>query len=337
MRIFIEIIRIICLVIVVFFHTYTRYANPQLVNKLPNCITTWSSEFIWIAVPMFFFISGFLFKKQIQTNRFKSWSHVIINKGKHLILPYLIFSSLFMLTGGDFQLLPILRGDYWHLWFLPALFFCFILLYPAVKIVNLTLKCQWIVECVLGAGFFILSILKNPLPDYLMGINNALFFGIYFVLGIIVSNHEQQFVKLNTKYYLWLILTILVIGDQLLPQALYGIPLWNNTIAVSASLLVIFYLFSLIKVSDTKANQILKFTYYSMYIYILHYWVLVFTTSSSAYSFLGLFEERDLSYVLAANFLIAMGTLLISFFLSILLKRLTSFKLNLSCHERTIE
>lgn len=43
---------------------------------------------------------------------------------------------------------------------------------------------------------------------------------------------------------------MIVVLDQFLPQAPYKTSLWNNTIAGSASLLAVFYLFSLIMISE---------------------------------------------------------------------------------------
>ena len=50
-------------------------------------------------------------------------------KIKRLLLPYFAFGLIMMATTGNFHPLDLLKGDYWHLWFLPMLLGCFVISY----------------------------------------------------------------------------------------------------------------------------------------------------------------------------------------------------------------
>lgn len=107
-------------------------------------------------MPMFFFISGFLFK-----NDFVPFAVFLRKKAKSLLLPYLIFAavhyvlsiiiyrsfsfeSLWGVVYPDSKQIPIAGA----LWFLLALFFADIIYYWISKISNNRIK--WIIVCIVA-------------------------------------------------------------------------------------------------------------------------------------------------------------------------------------------
>lgn len=110
-RIDIEVLRILCIIIVVLFHTSGRYSHPDIATPLPEFFKREVNCAIWIAVPMFLFISGFLFSKQIKRNKYPTYFLFINKKAQRLLIPYVCFSTIIMISSGFFDIMEILRGD----------------------------------------------------------------------------------------------------------------------------------------------------------------------------------------------------------------------------------
>lgn len=114
----ISILRVLCILVVVFFHCYgMMYANhfPETVSVyeslyfIPNqCI------FINIAMPMFVFVSGYLFEYLLLCGKYPTWGNLLRKKGVRILLPYFMFGLFFMATTGNWHPLHLFRS-YWHL------------------------------------------------------------------------------------------------------------------------------------------------------------------------------------------------------------------------------
>lgn len=109
-RIDIEVLRILCIIIVVLFHTSGRYSHPDIATPLPEFFKREVNCAIWIAVPMFLFISGFLFSKQIKRNKYPTYFLFINKKAQRLLIPYVCFSTIIMISSGFFDIMEIFRG-----------------------------------------------------------------------------------------------------------------------------------------------------------------------------------------------------------------------------------
>ena len=127
-------LRAISIVFVVAFHAYgMMYAAAhfpalkdtyyQMYFTLNQCV------FINIAMPMFIFVSGYLFAFLRQKGKYQNFVDLAKNKAKRILLPYFVFGLIMMATTNNFHPLALFYGNYWHLWFLPMLFWCFIIAY----------------------------------------------------------------------------------------------------------------------------------------------------------------------------------------------------------------
>lgn len=82
----------------------------------------------------FVFISGYIFTFQIvDCKKFESFSSLLISKIQRLLIPSFIFSIVYLLcflkyTGVANTIVKILSGV-GHLWYLPCLFYCFLIQY----------------------------------------------------------------------------------------------------------------------------------------------------------------------------------------------------------------
>ena len=123
----ISLIRVFCITTVVFFHCYGMmfYDSffPETIDKYKDLYWTINQcVFINIAMPMFVFISGYLFKYLLSIGKYPTWGNLLKKKGLRIILPYFVFGVFFMIVTNDLDWTTLFKGLYWHLWFLPMLF-----------------------------------------------------------------------------------------------------------------------------------------------------------------------------------------------------------------------
>jgi hypothetical protein len=133
-------------------------------------------------VELFIFISGYIFAYQcIDLGKVSKFKDFILSKIKRLYLPCLIFGVAYYFcfyNQGGFDLSTFLLkviGGCGHLWFLPVLFWCFVVGWFLNKY-----KVNHFVS--LGILAFI-SIL--PIPFMPLGMSNALHYLFYFYLGYV--------------------------------------------------------------------------------------------------------------------------------------------------------
>ena len=136
-----DFLRGLCVIIVVAFHCLMFL----IYGKIPAMRETYAQfekinycSPIVVAMPLFTFISGYLYAYLRGVGKYsKDWSF-IKNKAKRLLLPFIFFVILFCITTEIRQTdsislmkhiwLHIIYGDYNHLWYLPVLFWCFIII-----------------------------------------------------------------------------------------------------------------------------------------------------------------------------------------------------------------
>lgn len=121
----IEILRTFALLCVIVFHVVGMIdSRIPLFSTLPmkNFILQTTSQLVGLAVPLFLFIAGYLYKPvaKNQTITF------IRKKLARLWIPYCAFTILIMLISDFFDFRSFISGGFYHLWFLTALFWCFI-------------------------------------------------------------------------------------------------------------------------------------------------------------------------------------------------------------------
>lgn len=224
-KIHIEILRCFSLLGVILFHTMGFLDDHHLVDSSPIvlAIQKFSVYFVGIAVPMFMFISGYLYKP-VEKHDVISF---VKKKAMRLLLPYFVFSSLIMLTGGFFSIKEFFHG-FWHLWFLWALFWCFIF----SAFVDYSKKYAF--GILLFA--FLIGGVKVELPGLIKDFVQWYYF---FALGAIIREHAQVFEYIK-QYYLWIpMILCYVIAVSIVPFQ-YRSPSAIYELAISAIVVVLF-------------------------------------------------------------------------------------------------
>lgn len=198
-------LRAISIVFVVVFHAYgMMYAAAhfpalkdtyyQIYFTLNQCV------FINIAMPMFIFVSGYLFAFLRQKGKYQNFVDLAKNKAKRILLPYFVFGLIMMATTNNFHPLALFYGSYWHLWFLPMLFWCFIIAYLLNKWV-MSFESQIIILLV-SFGLSLFSVFLPPI----LGFQGVTIWFCWFYLGMVVYCHKDVIISNIAKYKLVYIL-----------------------------------------------------------------------------------------------------------------------------------
>lgn len=113
----IAMLRLLAIIVVVAFHAYGMcYAEAHLPQPLPKVYEEtyeWFNQFIPInvAIPLFVFVSGYLFAIRLQKRKYQSLWHVAKDKFLRLGVPYYFFLPIMMATYSGFKLEPYYTGD----------------------------------------------------------------------------------------------------------------------------------------------------------------------------------------------------------------------------------
>lgn len=267
----IEILRCLSLLGVILFHTMGFLDDRNLVDVSPTvlAIQQFSVYFVGIAVPMFMFMSGYLYKPV--------GKHEIIpfirKKVLRLLLPYFVFSFLIMLTSGFFSLKELFQG-FWHLWFFWALFWCFIFsvfIDYSKKYALIVLLCA-----------FVMGGWEIGLPAWSRDFVQWYYF---FAFGAIVRSHVRV-TEIIKRYYLWIPMVLSYVVTVCIVPFQYRSPSAIYELAISAIVVVLFLvvesLTSKMQLNEFIKKSILSVGRCSMGIYIFHFWLLIYMLSTTS-------------------------------------------------------
>ena len=187
-----------------------------------------------LAMPMFVFISGFLFGRQLKRKPL-SLVKVIKDKFVRLMIPFFVFTIFFMLTTNSLSWEPFYRWTYWHLWFLPMLFWCFIVTYLIHPfIMN---NRAWVAILTLLV-LFAISLVGKVVP-MIIGVHNVLLWICWFAFGTWFCSHEHLITKgFSQKFVIVCGISIYVIISYFVPWE-YGNNNLMGTIATLGGILAL--------------------------------------------------------------------------------------------------
>ena len=190
----IDIIRALVIVALVANHSFAPYTGawPTLPVGSDSAGYHWFGKLLYSGMlETFVCISGYVFALGMQ-NKNISLGSIALSKTRRLLIPCLVWGIIYLLT--VFPLNAFTQASsYWrivngigHLWFLPMLFWCFILEY----LVNKCFTHSRLLYVVLG----IAAILPYPaMPFYF---NNSLYFLFFFHCGYTLFHNKEKFIRL---------------------------------------------------------------------------------------------------------------------------------------------
>jgi hypothetical protein len=206
----VSFMRPILLVLLVSYHAFAPYVGSwSLPLGIENvCTYKWLGLFSFaFLLEGYVFISGYIFTYQVlYRKKFTSFKDLAISKLERLIIPSIVFSLIYILLfkrdeGIVASLNDIIDGA-GHLWYLPCLFWCFLMQY-------LILKKSWNTYILITILVFGLLLSIVPLP---LRISRSLYYMMFFCGGGLFWRYSETIKqKCNTSRCIiaWMVFIIL--------------------------------------------------------------------------------------------------------------------------------
>lgn len=271
------VIRSFAIIIVVAFHAY----GMMYANHLPESKETYNAMYytvnqcglINIAMPLFVFISGYLFSYLIGLGKYPHFWTFVGNKFKRLIVPYWIFCCLIMLTNNFFDYTSLISGSFSHLWFITMLFWCFIVKY-STKYLAIDKSWTW------KLGWLIISFILLPIDPFLppiMGVHYLSRWYFWFYAGYVIYPYKKEIIAFITKYKLYIPLVGIYIAISATSTIVYDTRTIYSECAKLAMVVFVWYIVNkliLLRNGEwANSSFFIQMSKYSYGIYIFHNWV----------------------------------------------------------------
>ena len=228
-------------------------------------------------MPMFVFISGFLFQFQLSNNRYTSFYLLLKKKFTRIIIPYFIFGLIMMATTDNFHPLRLLSGEYWHLWFLPMIFWCFIISYGINKLTQNHLFYIFLLPVT-----FSLPLLSFHFP-HILGFYPIGIWYCWFLLGSICFLHQDKICRYISQYKLWILLLLIYLIPTVIAPTPYGERTWYSSLSQIAIIICLWWFVHTRKPATlSKFDFTVNLSKYSYGVYIFHNWFAFLLISSTA-------------------------------------------------------
>lgn len=264
-------IRVLAMVMIVAFHCLCL--NAGIWGNFP-CLYVRSfrifANFLnTIDLPMFFFVSGFLYSFLFRKGKYKSLGKFYLRKCQRLLFPYLLWGSIMILIMPDVYRITDLGIGIGHLWFLLALFIIFSF-FGFLR--NALFKTNLISDMFI---FLVLIISYDLIAKYStlpMAVNAAWRYSPIFYYGIMFERHGLLS-NLNNKMLPSLFVAMLLLVELL---CVIDIPYINRLLVIPAICFTISVLFHCLRNISSINNErirkmILNMDKNCMGIYILHH------------------------------------------------------------------
>lgn len=290
----VAMLRLLCIVIVVFFHAYgmmyAAHFSPETRALYSSTYKFFNLTYlINIAMPMFVFVSGFLFGGQLMRKQPVSFIKMLKSKFMRLMIPFFVFATIFMFTQNAVSWKPFYEWNYSHLWFLPMLFWCFIITYLLRPLI---LNENNVVGIVTLLILFSISLCGKFLP-MIIGLKGITQWISWFALGIWFYKHEKELIL--SRIHPILKASIIIIGIGLFITVMTVFPQEYDTVTIFGIIATIVALYSLWLLFSwipwqnfAVTDLLLTLSACSFGIYIFHNWLEAHMISRTAQRVLGL-------------------------------------------------
>lgn len=260
---------------------YTSFpVSDVLSNLLFYKIEQYLVTFIYqFHMPLFFMLSGAVFA----SSPVVSFKTLVKKKTKRLILPYFVYGFAFMFPikyVSDFYspkgLMKAMSSFFYttedsgHLWFLPTLFFCFII-FRVLQIVCKKAKINSIILICIVSIF--LHCLSSFIPTEIFSLKNTAANLIWFVLGFCFDDYRRVFDNFSKKQ-----MAAIYFTSFFLSISIFILPLFTS-FSLLKEIKIVFLCFSvyIVSVLISKCNNTIcdnkvfkLITRNLFYIYLFH-------------------------------------------------------------------
>lgn len=207
----IVLIRITLIFLLVFYHAFSPFTGAWAAPPSDHFHSIELYKWLGLLSHYFqleamVFISGLLFGHTLVLHPERlNFNGCVVKKAKRILLPGLLFSVIYYLMFYDLNaplhiILTKLLNGCGHLWFLPMIFWCFVVCYLTEK---LTLPPPF----VLAVSIFALLV---PALVPILGLGRLPHFFFYFYFGFAIKKGYVSFVEVKNKTYFILLPIIYV-------------------------------------------------------------------------------------------------------------------------------
>ena len=321
-------LRAVATICIVIGHCFGMYENWIPINEYIHGIYYKIYDginpfLIYLALPLFVFISGYLMAHSKKEEHFKKF---LIKKTIRLLLPGIIFSFLYYLlfkTNSSDSIISViinlLINGYGHLWFLYMLFGVYII--------------GWIhIKCIKPKGLIINIFLSFILSFIFMfcniprGIGQIFFYYFFFYIGVASYIHKSQLLKIFSNIKPFIFILIYVVAFLIFSSIkLWSSPKIDNIVLISFSHWLYRFIMGFVGISTIFLFSILKKIYISIIInnislnsfliYILHQFILIGLLTFN--NIKSIFQLSPVFFL----FILTLAVLLISYILSNILNK----------------
>lgn len=318
---YISLMRALSIIAVVIFHVY----GYMYAAHFPDSRDVYQQTYYWfnqcfiinIAMPVFTFISGFLFNYLYSKGgKYRDFIPFAKNKILRLLLPFWVFGLIMMLTTNSLNLYSLfIEGTFWHLWYLPLLFWCFIISWLILKFIRIPL-----IKLLIFPIFWLIPLLKIEQP-MILGTHNILEWYWIFYFGIIVADFEDKIFKYIHKFYLWIPMLLIYLFVTFQQPTEYGEVTLRYLLFTPLVLLSSWFIFSQIRNFDNIVCKVLlNISKYSFGIYIFHNWIGLYCVSRTAKNLLPL-SELAMDHIILFPLVLTVVVFGLSYLLTFMLQK----------------
>lgn len=262
-------LRSLAIIMVVVYHCFCIYTgkwdhyykfDTSIPIEIKNTYQFLFNRILLFRMPLFIFISGYLFSCLLSKGKYKDTNKFIQLKFKRLIIPCLIFTVIMSISYNDFSIDKLITASY-HLWFLWMLFWSFII----THFINKS-KYNFYIAIV----SILLSIWMHPLFNTnILSISATFRYLHFFLIGYLIYNKKGYIEPIITNKY-----TIITLSVTIILLLFLGM---LRLYIITCIMLIYSIITTLIRNNTLKESQFCdKLNQYSYGIYVFHHWILLF-------------------------------------------------------------
>lgn len=270
----ISAMRVLAMLMIISFHSLCFYTHRWW-NLGGIFVPIWDKTAILlnaIDLPMFVFMSGFLFGHLYIKGKYQEWQPFLQNKARRLLLPYLFWGIFLIITMPSLHEWSYLFTGISHLWFLLMLFEVFAIIIPFADFLCLKVtKRQAIIIVSVTYAFFLTYHMLSKHHSFLC-IYATLNYLPAFLIGLFCARYRE-----GCHLSLRLAIGLLLISLILLAFYCYAMPLLpfyaDDILLKLLGYTIIIALFSMLHnmiINDKLYKIIAHFDKLSMGIYIFN-------------------------------------------------------------------
>lgn len=322
----VSLLRVAATLVIVFSHSLgfygawpTRFTDYVLIGFEPErellCET---------ALNTFVLLSGYLYAKiYIEKSQYRNTTSFLKKKAKRLMLPFFAWALIIYVLFSETESIKTLLEGCQHLWFLPMLFGCFVLI-RLYDFDNSNFKRSTLLICVTITLCTIISYISSSVPNILAWKQTLTYFP-GFLLGVFYYCFDNNYRKSIGGGKLIVILLIFIFLS--IAVNICYTPPYRSLYRSIPTYIAIMAVFRLLDEHYVKTNTIIKsLDKCSLGIYILHhiYIFVILTYVPSSHIFMR-------SEILLGSIAMFISSLFISWGLSFVMLRNKTTRIFLGC------